>query len=192
MGIKRLRIENFKSFRELDLELGPFNVLIGAHASGKSNFVEALKFLRDIAIHGLEDAISLQGGVPYLTNVQIGCDQPLAVTIATTFENRMTWEIKQGEADKEQVIGATANEIEYSFALKLNEDGSRRIVEDQAAVQYTFFLMERAPGGAKEHERLGTGTIRFSLVNSEPHLDVNLSENVPLDAVRVCRASSLF
>jgi len=38
MAIKKLRISNFKSFGDLEIELGNFNVLIGANASGKSNF----------------------------------------------------------------------------------------------------------------------------------------------------------
>jgi len=38
MAIKRIQVSNFKSFKELDLELGQFNVVIGANASGNSNF----------------------------------------------------------------------------------------------------------------------------------------------------------
>lgn len=45
MKITRLTVENFKSFDTLDLELGDFNVFIGANASGKSNFLSILTFL---------------------------------------------------------------------------------------------------------------------------------------------------
>ena len=61
-----IRIANFKSFADQTVELNGFNLLVGANASGKSNFVQALNFLRDISTAlGLEDAISLQGGVEY-------------------------------------------------------------------------------------------------------------------------------
>ena len=63
MTISKIRIANFKSFADQTVELNDFNLLVGANASGKSNFVQAFKFLRDIASHGLEEAISLQGGV---------------------------------------------------------------------------------------------------------------------------------
>jgi AAA ATPase domain len=46
--INSLRIENFKSLRKVDLELGRFNIFIGTNASGKSNVFDALRFLQGI------------------------------------------------------------------------------------------------------------------------------------------------
>ncbi|MCD6512239.1 MAG: AAA family ATPase, partial [Thermoplasmata archaeon] len=66
MSISRIEVKNFKSFKELKIDIGKFNVLIGTNASGKSNFVNIFKFLRDIMTLGLDNAISLQGGVEYL------------------------------------------------------------------------------------------------------------------------------
>lgn len=48
MAIKRIHVKNFKSFKDLEVEFGKFNVLIGANASGKSNFIQMFQFLRDI------------------------------------------------------------------------------------------------------------------------------------------------
>lgn len=48
MAIERLtkvNIKGFKSIRELKLELKPFNVLIGANGSGKSNFISFFRML---------------------------------------------------------------------------------------------------------------------------------------------------
>lgn len=39
MAIKRIKISNFKSFDEMEIELGNLNILIGANASGTSNFI---------------------------------------------------------------------------------------------------------------------------------------------------------
>ena len=47
--IERIRIENFKSFKRVDLKLGRMNLFIGTNASGKSNFFDALRLLRGIA-----------------------------------------------------------------------------------------------------------------------------------------------
>ena len=80
MNISRLRAQNFKSFDTVDVELGDFNVLIGANASGKSNFLSLLTFLRDIAREGVEDAVSMQSGeIDLLRNVQIGSAQPTKI-----------------------------------------------------------------------------------------------------------------
>ena len=46
--IDRIVIENFKSFRKVDLSLGPMNLFIGTNASGKSNFLDALRVLQGI------------------------------------------------------------------------------------------------------------------------------------------------
>ena len=46
--IDRIIIENFKSLRKVDLSLGRLNLFIGANASGKSNFLEALRILQGI------------------------------------------------------------------------------------------------------------------------------------------------
>ena len=46
--IERIVIENFKSLRRVDLTLGRVNLFIGTNASGKSNFLEALRVLEGI------------------------------------------------------------------------------------------------------------------------------------------------
>ena len=68
VSLERIKVQNFKSFQNLDISLDKFNVIIGANASGKSNFAQVFKFLNDITIHGLDGAISMQGGMEYLLN----------------------------------------------------------------------------------------------------------------------------
>ncbi|NEQ95298.1 MAG: AAA family ATPase [Cyanothece sp. SIO2G6] len=46
--LKRLTLKNFKSFQDATIEFDRFSVLVGANASGKSNIVEALRFLNGI------------------------------------------------------------------------------------------------------------------------------------------------
>ena len=43
-----IAIDNFKSLRRVDLKLGRLNLLIGANASGKSNFLDALRVLQGV------------------------------------------------------------------------------------------------------------------------------------------------
>lgn len=44
----RIRLENFKSFREAEVALGPFTLVVGANASGKSNLRDAFRFLHGV------------------------------------------------------------------------------------------------------------------------------------------------
>ncbi len=69
MKIKRIHVKNFRSFDEIDVEVGNLNVLIGANASGKSNFIQIFQFLKDVLNKGLENAVSLQGGESLIRNV---------------------------------------------------------------------------------------------------------------------------
>jgi predicted ATPase len=45
MTIKRLTVRNFKSIRELQLELAPLTILVGPNGSGKSSILEALALM---------------------------------------------------------------------------------------------------------------------------------------------------
>lgn len=46
--IHRFRVQNFKSIHDVHVDLSPVTVLVGKSGTGKSNFVHALRFLRDI------------------------------------------------------------------------------------------------------------------------------------------------
>ena len=46
--IKSVRLVNFKNFADETLLLGPFTVIVGANASGKSNIRDAFRFLHGI------------------------------------------------------------------------------------------------------------------------------------------------
>lgn len=81
MFVRNIKVSNFKSFDQLDVDLGALNVLIGANASGKSNFVSILKFLKDIVDSGLDNAISMQGRVDYIRNLGIGSERDLSVAL---------------------------------------------------------------------------------------------------------------
>jgi predicted ATPase len=68
--LKKLILENWKSFRYAELYFDPLTVLIGTNASGKSNVVEALEFLRrmatgetvDVALNGDRALPPIRGG----------------------------------------------------------------------------------------------------------------------------------
>lgn len=46
--VTAINIENFKSFKKLDTNLGAFNVIVGRNGSGKTNFIEFFKFIRKV------------------------------------------------------------------------------------------------------------------------------------------------
>ena len=65
MFITRLKLHNFRNFRDIDIELQRRVFIVGANATGKSNLLDALRFLRDIAKPeggGLQSALNRRGG----------------------------------------------------------------------------------------------------------------------------------
>jgi len=66
--IKRVTIENYKSFQKLSIELKPLSVIFGPNAAGKSNFLDALYFLsRAVSQKNLKEAFEGHRGLPLET-----------------------------------------------------------------------------------------------------------------------------
>jgi predicted ATPase len=89
MAITNITVSNFKSFKNLDLALGQFNVVIGANAAGKSNFTQVFKFLRDIEQNKLDDAVFMHGGPFSLLNRKVGSTQDLRIKAVSN--KQMGW-----------------------------------------------------------------------------------------------------
>ena len=65
MRLKNISLENWKNFRFLRCDLNNRLFVVGANASGKSNFLDVIRFMRDIVKHGggLQYAVSQRGGI---------------------------------------------------------------------------------------------------------------------------------
>ncbi|GAB6057659.1 AAA family ATPase [Desulfonatronum parangueonense] len=66
MYISRIRLRNWKNFGDAATPLSWRTFLIGPNASGKSNLLDALRFLRELAIDGLAPAVGRRGGISSL------------------------------------------------------------------------------------------------------------------------------
>jgi predicted ATPase len=60
-----LRLEKWRNFYEVDIDLRPRVFVVGPNASGKSNLLDAIRFLRDVASvgGGFQEAVQRRGGV---------------------------------------------------------------------------------------------------------------------------------
>jgi len=117
MAIKKISVRNFRSFKKLDLELGNLNIIIGANASGKSNFLQILRFFRDLALWGQENAISLQGGIEYLRNLNIAGGEDTSFEIV--LDRNKLYQLFSISSDGFR--GVEISEISYSFNLRYTD-----------------------------------------------------------------------
>lgn len=77
--IEQIRIQNFRSLVDVTVDLEPLTVLIGRSGTGKSNFVHALRFLRD-CLGTRNVTLSGLGGGPRVLHVEHAKD-PLVFTV---------------------------------------------------------------------------------------------------------------
>jgi predicted ATPase len=91
----RIRLENWRNFRHVEIELQGRVFLVGPNASGKSNFLDAFRFLHDLvrSAGGFQPAVRLRGGVSRLRNFSApdGSDITIAVTIGSE-DRQDLWE----------------------------------------------------------------------------------------------------
>lgn len=95
MRLNSIHINHFKSLSDIKLEsLSPLTLLIGANGVGKSNLIDALRFLRDMVVEGLDHAISKRSGI--ITIRQHSPRKPYNVSIKISFTEKLkdglTWQ----------------------------------------------------------------------------------------------------
>jgi predicted ATPase len=61
--LTRVRVANFRSIAACDVHPGPLTVIAGPNAAGKSNFLDALRFVRDALRSPLDQALDSRGGL---------------------------------------------------------------------------------------------------------------------------------
>lgn len=108
MIITRIKLKNWKNFGEVDVACDKRVFLIGPNASGKSNFLDALRFLRDVAEDGLEKAVESRGGMKAIR--WLGARQQPAINISVTLDK--IWEYSLSfDADKKSKLPIVVEEI---------------------------------------------------------------------------------
>ncbi|MBP1929229.1 putative ATPase [Methanolinea mesophila] len=173
MPIREIAVSNFKSFREMEISPDRFNIIIGSNASGKSNFIQIFKFIRDIAKYGLQNAISLQGGVEYFRNTLIGPVEDFSLRISYVLETL-----------QEDIVAVRDGlpvyfrpvEITYQFGLKFADSGkSYSIAHEDLLVTGNYLVYDEQ--GTRDR---GEGSISLSRRNHSLHIGVH-----PPDSLRL-------
>lgn len=83
--LSSIEISHYKSISEAKLRFGNVNVLSGVNSVGKSNAVDTLAFIRDIAANGADFAVSKRHGIESIK--QWSKSRPFHVTICAEYRS---------------------------------------------------------------------------------------------------------
>jgi len=81
-SLERLHVRGWKSFLDIELELSPLNVLIGANGVGKSNFISLFRFLRAIAREEMQLFVEKEGGAQALLHLGSPSAEEIGIEIS--------------------------------------------------------------------------------------------------------------
>ena len=79
--LRRIRLRNYKSIGRTDVSLGQLTVLVGRNGSGKSNFLDSLRFVADSLQTSLDHAIKTRGGTDSVRRRSTGHPRNFAITL---------------------------------------------------------------------------------------------------------------
>jgi predicted ATPase len=98
--ISHLTLKNWRNFPKADLALGSRAFLVGPNAAGKSNFLDAIKFLRDLAQSGggLQRAVDTRGGLSKIRclSARRDPDVHIEISLSDTSESPVEWKYAIG------------------------------------------------------------------------------------------------
>ncbi|HMQ14739.1 MAG TPA: AAA family ATPase [Phycisphaerae bacterium] len=77
--LRHVRIRNYRSIGKCAVELGALTVLVGRNAAGKSNFLDALRFVVDGLRTSLDHAVKARGGIDAVRRKSTGHPRNFAI-----------------------------------------------------------------------------------------------------------------
>ena len=69
ISFSQIKLRNWKNFGHTATPLSDRMFVIGANAAGKSNFLDAFRFLKDVATDGLQKSVKSRGGIKKIRNL---------------------------------------------------------------------------------------------------------------------------
>jgi len=93
MNISYIELYSWKNFRKVNVGVTERVFLVGPNASGKSNFLDALRFLRDLAAPGggLLSAVEERGGISKIRCLAARQDPDVGITVTLSNSSEETW-----------------------------------------------------------------------------------------------------
>ena len=141
MLLKSISLDNWKNFRSLKCELNDRLFVVGANASGKSNFLDVLRFMRDIVKHGggLQYAVSQRGGISKIRCLSAREKPEIVIELEFVDDDKVIWK--------------------YTLSLAQQSRGSRNtVIRKETMLKNGALCIERPNSDDKTDEKRLTQT----------------------------------
>lgn len=132
MKLKTLNLLNYKSIKECCLDFNNKSIILGANASGKSNLISSLKFINYILMYGIDDAVSLMGGIDNLMNINT-IDDYLQIGFSLVLDNK-DWYRK---FDKNYDFNPI--HMDYMFRLTKKNNNQFKVIFDEIKLVFSLY-----------------------------------------------------
>ncbi len=144
MIITRLKLTNWRNFTDVDVPLQDRAFIIGPNASGKSNLLDAIRFLRDVAKReggGLQTAVSRRGGFRQIRSLSVHSGGGVGIEVHLSRDS--------GESP----------EWVYRLVFAVEQRGNHRtLVQEEVVIQNGRVLLRRPTKEDKDDSELLTET----------------------------------
>jgi predicted ATPase len=132
--IKQFHVKNFKSLADVRVDLDPVTVLIGRSGTGKSNFVESLRFLRDYLVYRGDAALQHYGD--WARVLSATTPAPMELSFAVRFD-----------------APGFAEDFEYTLILQQHARQTAPVLREEKlslGARVLFHQDQRIPGWVQE------------------------------------------
>ena len=154
MIISKIGLFNWKNFHRCEVGVQERCFVVGANAAGKSNFIDALRFLRDVAKQGggLQTAVRVRGGI-----TKIRClaareqsNVKLAIELSESDSRELCWHYElnfkhTGGGIRENQVKIVSEKVfsgrEQRYVL---DRSAETLGEDEETLKYTYLEQPNA------------------------------------------------
>ena len=166
MFISHIALSNWRNFKHVDVPLKERLFIIGPNACGKSNFLDAFRFLRDVARSGggLQEAVRIRGGVSRIRCLSARAKPDIGIEVVLSNEDtgRQCWKYQlvfsQSGGGVVDVAAKVKKETIWSAnGMVVHERPDSKDRDDDRLVQYTHLEQPTANASFRDIADFLTG-----------------------------------
>lgn len=144
MKLRTLKLVNYKSIKDCNLSFDDKSIILGANASGKSNLISSFKFINYILMYGIDDAVSLMGGIDNLININ-SSGEYLQVEFSLILDNE-NWYRKFNNNYNYNPI-----RMDYAFKLIKRKNNQFKVVSDTMTIVFSLYENGKKKGKKEDN-----------------------------------------